>query len=281
METTKAFTMWELAFVGVLSGIAVSLVKLVQAGFYLSEVSATEFHAALLTYLAYIVLGAIGAIILVDHDARGQKMLKSAFLMGFVAPSFFLALLNQPITSRTTAQDFLSRIPKISWNLIGAAQAQENTVNSKGLDFPKSNANPSLKVQILERSQVETKFSAGLWKALGVPVTPVTFAYVVGTTGDETKALAAASRINKILLTHKDGRLYRAEVLKPKGFASYYVTLGDLGTPNEAAVVRDWARDAAIGRLRGNESEEERQAASLVLKGQIVDAKAMFASKRD
>src|SRR5262245_12717227 len=111
--------MKQLAAIGVLSGVAVSLVKLVQAGFYLASPS-VELAAACLTYLAYMVLGGIGAVFLVDHDAKGQKMLKGAFLMGFVAPSFFLALVNQPITSQTNMQEMLRGIPKISELLVGS-----------------------------------------------------------------------------------------------------------------------------------------------------------------
>lgn len=94
VQSDKVFGVYELATIGLLSGLAVSLVKLIQADVYQGDLASVEFKAALVTYGAYMALGAIGAVFLVDHDAKGQKMMKSAFLMGFMAPSFFLALLN-------------------------------------------------------------------------------------------------------------------------------------------------------------------------------------------
>jgi len=65
-------------------------------------------------------------------------------------------------------------------------------------------------------------------------------------------------------------------VVQPSGHRSFYVTVGDLGTPDKAAFVGDLAKDAALKGLRQTGSEDEKHAAALMLKGQVVDARAMF-----
>src|SRR5262245_23219610 len=206
--------MYELVFIGILSGIAVSLVKLVQAGFYLSS-PAVEFQGALLTYLAYMVLGAIGAVFLVDHDARGQKMLKSAFLMGFVAPSFFLALVNHPITSRNDLQEILGRIPKLSELLIGVAHAEDIQPASTSANEPIPGMKMLGGVVVLDKSAVEPSLGAAVKSALGAHVASKSYTYVVGMTDSEKKALATASQINRVLTSQGSKVNAWANVIQP------------------------------------------------------------------
>jgi ABC-type spermidine/putrescine transport system permease subunit II len=111
VDPKRSFSVREIVCIGLVSGITVGLVKLIQLNFTLDDVTWTHSGAAVITTLAYMALGAIGAYFLVDHDARGQKMLKNAFLMGFVAPSFFLALANNPGTVRPNFQKIIDRVP--------------------------------------------------------------------------------------------------------------------------------------------------------------------------
>jgi len=274
VDANIEFKVSHLIWIGVLSGITVSLVKSIQAGFHLGPVPAVEIYAALLTYLAYMVLGAIGAVFLVDHDARGQKMLKNAFLMGFVAPSFFLALLNHPVTPGSNLQEMIGRIPKIATFFVSSAQAQEpekSNLDSKVVQLATD------KVFVLEKSKVEPSFAAALRKALGWTPTPVNYVFVIGTTDDRAKAVATAVKVNKILLDSYGKIDSWAKVVQPSGHRSFYVTVGDLGTPDKAAFVGDLAKDAALKGLQQTGSEDEKHAAALMLKGQVVDARAMFA----
>lgn len=271
MDLNKEFAMWQLVVIGVLSGVAVSIVKLIQAGFYLGDASAIEFYGALLTYLGYMVLGAIGAVFLVDHDFKGQKMFKGAFLMGFVAPSFFLALLSQPIPARTNMQDLLRAVPKITEWFVGSAYAQEPTKTDRAsteLQFGK--------VVVLEKSKVEPSLGAAVWKAFGGHVTPVNYAYVIGTTDDEKKAVHTAQTVDQILID-AGVKTLGTKVIQPKGQTDFYVTVGELGTPEKAVSVREAAKAAAIKELGTAQSEDAKRAATLMLKGQVVDARALFA----
>jgi hypothetical protein len=103
---------------------------------------------------------------------------------------------------------------------------------------------------------------------------------VVGTTEDAAKAKAAAANINNILFsTDAKGKLW-AKVVQPEGKSNYFVTIGDLGSPEKAASWSDFAKEAAIRKLAEPNSEEAKQAASLMLMGQVIDARAMFTPAR-
>jgi hypothetical protein len=274
VDTNRSFTLWEIIFIGVVSGVAVSLVKLIQWNFNLEDVSWVQTAAAGLTVVAYLVLGAIGAVFLVDHDARGQKMLKNAFLMGFVAPSFFLALLNNPSAIRPNFQQMIDRVPKLSELLIGAAHADEEQRTSE--QRQSSEVKYWQGVRILEPGEVQPTFTTALKNALGWSAVPASYTYVLGTTDDFGKASATAARVNAVL--HSGGlKDLSAFVVKPKGKVSFYITVGGLGTPDEAKYYAHLAKGKAFSQLPVAKTEEDKRTVALLLAGEIVDARAMFA----
>jgi hypothetical protein len=282
VDSNKSFSMKEIVGVGLISGVTVSLVKLIQWNFHLDDVSVVQVMAAGLTTATYMALGAIGAVFLVDHDAKGQKMLKNAFLMGFVAPSFFLALLNNPAAIRPDFQRVIDRVPKISDLFVKSAHAEESAptpfIKNTGVGWGE---NASLKdpkgFYILQKKQVEPSFAAAMKNALGWGVTPASYTYVVGTTEDAQKAAATAESINKIL--QRTGvKPANAFVVKPYGRTDLYVTVGNLGTPEQATMYADIAKDAGLKILPTANTEDAKKAAALMLGGRVVDAREMFQS---
>lgn len=87
---------WHKATVGFLGGLSLALLKPIDARFYIGAASTVEAHAAYLTYFAYMLLGGLAAVFLADHDLPPKKILRSAFVIGILAPSVLLAIANQP-----------------------------------------------------------------------------------------------------------------------------------------------------------------------------------------
>jgi hypothetical protein len=104
------------------------------------------------------------------------------------------------------------------------------------------------------------------------------YTYLVGTTADADKALATAKDINELLRKYKGN--IQANVLQPRGRIDYYVAIGGLTSPEAATNYADAAKEAAIHGLAGAASADAKAAATLMLKGQVVDARAMFTSAR-
>lgn len=291
MDGDRKFSMKELVAIGILSGLTVSVVKLIQVASRVADMSSIEIWGTIVTYVGYLFLGAVGAVFLVDHEATGQRMLKGAFLMGFVAPSFFLALLNQPITPGTNLREMIERVPKITELFVGSAFAEETKKafpdkrTEDALDPPetmnlKGAAGSVGKIVVLEKSTVDLGFGAAVWKAFGGDITPANYTYVVGTTDNVVKAKQTAVVVNG-MLWRAGKKDISAVIVQPKGLPTYYVTVGFLGSPQKAANIGEAARNAAIKGLEGPESEQAKQAAALMLKGQVVDARAMFAIKQE
>lgn len=275
MDTKREFTVFQLVCIGVVSGVAVTLVKLIQSGFLINA-SPVESWAAGLTYLTYICLGAIGAVFLVDHDSRGQKMLKNAFLMGLVAPSFFLAVINQPMNPRSNPQDALKGIPRISELLIGMAYAQEPYKGVAGKELTR------VQFMVLEKSITEPTLAAAFWTALGGTATTSKYTYVIGTTNDEKKAVVTAENAGRILDSAGFKKL-GVNIIQPKGQQNYYVTLGDFGTANKAADVRTMAIGAAVAAgitdspsNSGVDVDDTKRAAALLVSGRVVESRVLF-----
>ena len=272
LQPDHVFSVFGLGAIGIFSGLAVSLVKLLQANVYGGNFAGVEFKAALVTYGIYIVLGAIGAVFLVDHDAKGQKMLKSAFLMGFITPSFLLALLSQPISKDGRVPNPLRQIPQIVGNLlVRSAVAQTSQPGDASTKNPYSD-----KVFKLEKSTVAPKFSESVWHALGVNVESDRFTYVVGKSADREKAIAAAARINSFKSIRSVTYPLTAKVVQPEGIQQYYVTLGELGSPQQVSVIEKYAKDAALQELQASNDKAAKNDAALILRGQVIDASAMF-----
>ena len=259
------------AGIGALGGLSLGLLKLIDARFFLANLSSTEALASYLTYFCYLFFGSLVAVVFTDPDLPPAKIRKNAFVLGLLAPSLLLAILNQPIKGRQIPDEGIMNVPKIGGWLIPSAHAQEQSTPRGASETEQP------KIVTLKKNQVEPSFGDALWSALGRRDIVTPYFYVVGTTMDKEKALKAAETVNRLLSPETADKL-KAQVVKPEGVASYYVTVGNLGTPYKAYETKSAAMAAASKALTAKPSSESKEAASLLLEGKVVKGQSFFHS---
>lgn len=273
------------AGVGAIGGLALAMLKLIEARFFLGALSSTEAIAAYLTYFCYIFLGMVVAGIFAESDGPPDKIKKSSFILGLLAPSVLLAIVSQPIKIETVLEGGVKSIPKLGSWFTDSAYAQEKpavkTEERKPGGQPKSapeiwekapRATETGQAIVLKWADVEPSFKHALFTALGRPSEEGPYLYVVGTTADQTKALKAASLINVILRKSN----VEALVVRPEGSPNLYVTLSTPDSAAKTVEVRSFAKSAAIEALQRDSKVETREAASLLLEGKVVKARSLF-----
>src|SRR5258708_14077832 len=121
-------TIYQKLSIGAIGAVCVSILKLINANFYLGS-SRSEAIGAYLTFFGYVVLGmALGGLFWEDREVA-QKTRKSAFLMGLLAPSILLAIIAKPPSIGGAIGTDGGKIPAVkSWimdKLIPSVYAQE------------------------------------------------------------------------------------------------------------------------------------------------------------
>lgn len=263
---------WQKAGIGALGGLGLAILKLIDARFFLGSVSSTEAVAAYLTYFCYMLLGSLVAVFLTDHDLPEPKMRRSAFVLGLLAPSVLLAIVTQPVKPGQFPAESIRDVPKISSWFVPSAYAQEP---------PKSDTGPGpmeqSKIVTFTKEQVQPSFGSAILSALGRKGLVVPHAYVVGTTTDKQKALVAAKKVDWVLSTAEADIKLATRVVKPEGADRYYITIGRPAGPEMVLDVKSAARSAAIKALTTTPSPDDKEAATLLLQGKVVDVRSFFA----
>jgi hypothetical protein len=240
---------------GALGGLALAVLRLIQAGFFVNEGLSVRATAALCTYVAYF---------LVDGDIPTHKTHKSAFTMGLAGPSILLSLASvgprQPELERPDPPiQLLSRL------FVSKAVAQ-----------PESPRSASQGVKRLQRHETEPSFSDALLNAIGRPQPARRFLFVVGTTRLEAKAkeLAAALNDSPLLREHD---MPSAQVIRPEGGRDLYVVLGSIGDLEVVRALERRIKAIATDAIEGG-SRSVIRLATTVLRGETVSALSLFAS---
>jgi len=254
------------ALIGAAGGFCLVLLKLIDAGFYVDDFFSKQAIVGYFTYLAYLIIGTIAAVVLSEHDVSKEKVRKSAFIVGLLGPSILIAILKQPVVPTQPITDLVPDIPKISRSLISPAHAQTR-------DVPAAPGSAT-SVQILKKEAVEPSFKEVLLTTIGRPVPIKDHVYVVGVAESESKAIAAAAAINEKILVQKQG--LQAQVFKPEGMSKYYVTVGGLKEPGAAIKLGAAAQAIAIKTLKEQTDEASKRAATLLIGGKVVDGKMLF-----
>lgn len=218
---------WHSALIGAVGGLALAVLKLIDAKFYLSGVSLVEAYAGYLTYFCYMVLGSVAAVFLTDHELPPPKTRRSAFILGLLAPSVLLAIANQPVKT-TDPERRLPAIPSLGWLPIPSAHAAPPLVRPI--------APQPITVQMLRSSTLQPTFSSALSAAVGRSEIYQPYAYVVGTTPDKTKALATASKLQ--LFGATSPLTLEPRVVQIEGGSAYFVLLGDLASKGDLSKLR-------------------------------------------
>jgi hypothetical protein len=229
---------WQKACVGVLGGIALSLLKLIDAQFYVNVGSAVVVQAAYLTFAAYMMLGALAAVFFADHDLPQKKIIKNAFVIGLLAPSLLLALVSQPVRISSQAPSTSKAIPQISMLPIASAFAEEPPKAEPSRPYAGTKVPPngvkdwtaSVDFKTVPPSALEPSFADALKGVLGREDLPQKYIYVLGSTPDKMQAIGFAYIVDVMLAQDK----LKTSVVQIEGQPKFFVTVGGIGDFNSA-----------------------------------------------
>lgn len=232
---------WQSAFIGAIGGLALAILKLIDAKFFLSGVAPVEAYAGYLTYFCYMLLGSVAAVFLTDHELPPSKTKRSAFILGLLAPSVLLAIANQSVKSGDSEKR-QPNIPALSWLPLSSAVAAPPIIVR-----PTTNYSP-IAVQRLSSSALKPTFSSALSSAVGRGELNQPYAYVLGATPDKAKALATATKLQLILGETAPSGL-QPKVVQIEGGSAYYVLVGGLASKQDLAKLRLSATSTAINSI--------------------------------
>lgn len=293
---------WQRGTIGASGGLGLALLKLIAAGFFITEGPlGIQALVAYLTSAAYVVLGALAAGFLTDHEVPLPKMRRSAFVAGLLAPSLLLAIVSAPAQANPSARPSSPIIQEIGGWFIHQAYAQEPEHPTE--IAPPIPSGPQLFT--MKPGDLEPSFADALLASLGRKAISVPYSFLVGTNKDRERALAAAARVNDMLkhvrqaegssnpLAEAVSKLnLKAAVLSPEGIEHYYVVLGlgegkslfdNLAEKGELDAVESQLRTAAIQALGATQPLEtstitpaDRIPLAWILAGKAVQARALF-----
>jgi hypothetical protein len=255
--------------IGACGGVCLSLIKLIEANFYLAS-SPTVIAGAYLTYAAYIGLGMfVGYFFSEEHKDDLPKTRKSVFTMGLLAPSIIVALVSRPIQVPSAVGANASSIQELGRNVIDLvaprAFAQPTRVSVTG----------DTTTQILRREDLSGGFQAGMKSALGRPLASERMLVVIGKASSEEAARRAARDFGAILVPDS----LRASVMRVEGGTDYFVVVGGLVTLDHAAALKQAVRQAAIDALGTNLSVQQRKTASALAATDIFRGSSFFTAR--
>lgn len=270
------------AGIGAIGGIALVLLKLIEANFYVEDMTSKVALAAYCTFLAYILLGMIVAVFMSDHDLPPLKIKRSAFVTGLLAPTILIAVMTQPPTIAKGSGDPLRRLQHIAEFVVADARAQERAPvksSAPAAAQPASNDAQS-SVQIIRKQDLEPRLADAFLLALGRDRPIKSYMYVVGFSEDYSKAVQAAKSINAATTKAAGFSLPPAKVIKFQGGERFFVTVGDPKSLEEAEQWKATAQDAALTAVLKQPPGYSKEAAKLLLDGQIVDGRQLLANEK-
>ena len=271
--------------IGALGGVILVLLKLIEERFYVSEPLGTTAITAYLTYVAYIIMGAVAAYIFVEKVESYDKTKKNAFVMGLLAPSVFLAIAQEPINNNQNPADADKSVPDIGAVLMPSAwaseHAQTNTEGSEGEDDPEhaqtntEGSEGEIIAELITRQQLEPEFFEALKEAIGRGAVMKKYSFVLGKTSNERKAQDFATLVNTAVLAAEEQ--LTARVIRPEGKETFYVTVSEPSSQNDIVNIREDSESAAIEVLTDpSSSAQKRKIAVQILTGRIVETLSLF-----
>ncbi len=274
-QTTKA------ALIGAVGGFALSLLKLIDAGFFLS-VSGPSVLAAYLTYASYVLLGGITAAFLSDFDLPYPKLRRLAFTIGIGAPGLLIALAQQPVKqempSSQTASEPPIRTLLLEYIPLGTAHAQ--AAASAPVGTPTKGSDTVAGVVTLKRGDLTASFEDGFKAAIGRGQIETPYVFVLGSTNDPKKATHTAESLTSFFNSSSTARLpaTQAKVVKVEGQDRYFVIVGDIDDRQSLNRLRSQSKSAALdalakaGQSTPGANSELARIADLISKAPVVPA---------
>lgn len=271
--TPTELTTFQAARIGILGGLCLVLLKLMQAQFYVDEPTSRVAVVAYLTYIGFLVFSAIAGVYFAEHNVK-----RNTFIAGLLAPSILLTFFAAPnFRVESAVAESSKAIPKISWVPIGSAQAQE------AQPAPKTDTHePLAAFKFVGKADFEVGYKEAFLGALGRPVHNTKFAYIVGRTADKQKALDTAAAVNAMYAgpsASPTNSTIQAQVMKFQGTPDFFVSVGGLKTPSDAYQVQKGAVGKAFETLSATPDAKAKLVASLLADGVIIDAKELLQSK--
>lgn len=272
----------KVALIGAVGGFALSLLKLIDAGFLLNVPWSPAVLAAYLTYGGYVVLGGITAAFLSDFELPYLKLRRLAFTIGVSAPGLLIALAQQPVERDRPGSPTRSEPPirtlLLDYLPLGAAHAQ---VAASGPSTASPTSGDTLAgVITLKRGELAPTFEDGFRAAIGRGQIETPYVFVLGSTNDLKKAMSTADSLTAFLSSAMTNRLppTQAKVVKVEGQEQYYVIVGDIDDRQTLNRLRSQTKSAALdalaktGQSSSNSSSELARIADLISSAPVVPA---------
>ena len=282
--------------IGAVGGLCLSLLKLIEVDFLLlPSVLPIERWVGFLTYLSFIVLGSIVAVFFADHEVSATKQKRNALIMGLLAPSLLLAIVNKPQDRYLARYSEINQIeevglvsaPLLELLPISTAYADNQITSGSiaGAQIDAESASSGLIQTITEQDVIlplGQQFMCALGRCGNSAEQP--YLFVVGQAADAESALAAAvaiqSRLNEYEFTNEDMSNAEIRVVHPANSDTYFVTLGGL---KQRWQVRNYQTEAVqavsrepSGSSRGMIDPKAKIVDQLIVQGQLLPAIALL-----
>jgi hypothetical protein len=203
-------------------------------------------------------------------------MKKNAFILGLLAPSLLLALATSPVGKGESVTDTIEGLPKLGSLVVRSAYAQPPTCPKGYIIAPDGKC---VKGEEIKKKDVEPTFGQAVLTAIGRAQPVKKYTYVVGITKDGAKAEEVAKNINESIFKADNSQAISAKVVKPEGKKVLFVTVGTLSAPSDALKIKALVKSSAINALTISGDTVTRSTAQLLLKGKLVEGRALFDSK--
>jgi len=226
------FPTLRVAAIGAAGGFALSILKLIEAKFFVDAPLSGAAIGAYLSYAGYMLLGSLAATFLSDHELSYPKLRRSAFMFGLAAPSILFALTTQTLRPAEPLNLTFPTgpIPSLThWLPIGTALAQQS---QPPLQQPKQD-----QIFVLPESALKPSLAEGFAAAWGRGTIQPRFAYVVGRGSDKAQAVSTAKTLTDLLAVQASPQSppVVANVVKIENGDDYFVVLGSLGSKEDVA----------------------------------------------
>jgi hypothetical protein len=266
----------EIGFIGGMGGLCLSLLKLIESGFFIDNFWSTNSLAAYFTYIVYIFFGVVMAFYFAERSLAVDKIKKNAFILGLLAPSLLLALTARPIGKEGSLAETLESLPKLGSLIVRSAYAQSAPCPGGYIKAPDDKC---VEGDEIKKKQVEPTFGQAVLTAIGRAQPPEKYIFVVGITKDGAKAEEVAKNIREKILKSKTSGEISAKVVRPEGKGVLFVTVGTLSSKADALKVKAMVESSAINALTKAGDPVTKSSAELLLKGRIIEGRTLFDPK--
>lgn len=268
-----------IALIGASGGLALSLLKLIEANFHIG-VENNVMMIGLLTYLSYIVLGVLVSVFFTDVEEDKKKVRKNAFIMGLLAPSLLIAIVKKeapadlPIDSIVPEENIeLRNLDNIRFDGYSSAeydihfmQSLETVKVSKTLTL--GDVTPSTQDKINTIIQGQNR-------------TPNKYLYVLGYSDSQEKATSLAKLIDETffkmdeLVTPVKTSVYSLPNER------YIISIGEIHDRYDIMSISEYAkRQAKRGQAQGNADPDRiKLLSSIIMNGEIVNGMDLWESE--